>query len=184
MKSSSHIVKHSKFLSLILRHRPKLIGIELGAEGWVEVDDLLSKIEASGRKMSRELLNEVVEKNNKKRFAFSEDGKRIRASQGHSVTIELGYEPIEPPELLFHGTAVHNLPAIRKTGLIKRKRHHVHLSKEETTATQVGGRHGTPVILIVKSGEMHQAGHAFFCSENGVWLTEAVPPQFIEFPDD
>lgn len=182
MKNPSDLIKHSKFLSLVLRHRPKLIGIELGEEGWVEVEELLQKITAFGREMDRDLLNEVVEKNNKQRYAFSEDGKRIRASQGHSVKIELGYEPVEPPEFLFHGTAVQHLSAIQRIGLIKRKRHHVHLSKEAETATQVGGRHGTPVILIVKSLEMHQAGHAFFCSENGVWLTESVPPHFIEFP--
>ena len=150
----------------------------------MEVEVLLEKVRAAGHKIDRPLLEEVVATNNKKRFAFSDDGLRIRASQGHSVEIELGYAPVTPPEWLFHGTATRHLAAIRQAGLIKGKRHHVHLSREETTAVQVGGRHGVAVVLRVRAGEMHAAGHAFYCSENGVWLTDAVPADFLVFPTD
>ena len=182
MSNSATIAHLSKFLSLILRHRPEVAGLELDPQGWVEVDVLLEKVRAAGHKMDRALLDTVVATNNKKRFAFSEDVLRIRASQGHSVSIELGYEPVRPPEWLFHGTATRHLAAIRTAGLIKGKRHHVHLSRDEATALQVGGRHGKAIVLRVRAGEMHAAGHAFFCSENGVWLTDAAPPEYLEFP--
>lgn len=182
MAKSDPIVRLSKFLSLLLRHRPEVAGLELDPQGWVEVDVLLEKVRAAGHNMDRALLETVVATNNKKRFAFSEDGLRIRASQGHSVAIELGYAPVTPPEWLFHGTATRHLSAIREAGLIKGKRHHVHLSREEKTAVQVGGRHGVAVVLRVRAGEMHAAGHVFYCSENGVWLTDAVPPEYLEFP--
>lgn len=174
----------SKFMSLVLRHRPEVIGIELDEQGWVAIDRLLAACAAHGRALSRADLNDVVMHNNKQRFAISADGQRIRASQGHSVAINLGYEPAEPPEMLYHGTAVQSLPSIRREGLLKGKRHHVHLSADEVTATAVGQRHGKPVVLTVKAGEMARAGFLFFLSANGVWLTETVPYLYIDEPTD
>lgn len=174
----------SKFLSLILRHKPEVAGIELDEQGWVEIDVLLAACAAHGRALSRADLDYVVANNNKQRFAVSDDGLRIRANQGHSVAVDLGYEAVEPPELLYHGTAVQNLPSIRRQGLVKGKRHHVHLSADEATATAVGQRHGKPVVLTVKAGEMAQAGFLFFLSANGVWLKETVPYLYIDEPTD
>jgi len=179
MKSEKELKVKSKFLSLVLRHRPKLIGIILDQNGWVSVDTLLGKLDAFGNPMSLEELNEVVENNNKKRFAFSEDGEKIRANQGHSVNVDLGYEPASPPEFLFHGTAKQYLDNILKEGIKKRKRHHVHLSAEEATAKSVGSRHGSPVILKIPAASMAEAGMKFYLSDNGVWLTDFVDPKYI-----
>jgi uncharacterized protein (TIGR02452 family) len=176
--------KTSKFLSLVLRHSPEQIGIQLDASGWVEVEELLSALTRHGAPISRADLEEVVATNEKKRFAFSEDGLRIRASQGHSVEVALGYIPQSPPERLFHGTATRFLPSIRAEGLIKGERHHVHLSADADTAHKVGQRHGRPATLTVQAHAMKDAGHAFFLSENGVWLTEHVPVKYLEFPVD
>ncbi|MBX3131291.1 MAG: RNA 2'-phosphotransferase [Polyangiaceae bacterium] len=172
----------SKFLSLVLRHEPGLIGLALDADGWVDVDELLARCNAHGRALSRESLLEIVRTNSKQRFALSADGARIRASQGHSVRVELGYPPAVPPELLFHGTVAANLEAILARGLHKMARHHVHLSADEATARAVGARRGRPVVLRVASGRMHAHGMAFYVSDNGVWLTDAVPPEYLESP--
>jgi putative RNA 2'-phosphotransferase len=175
-------IRTSKFLSLVLRHEPEKIGLTLDAAGWVEVEQLLAGLRAHGKGISRAELEEVVATNEKKRFAFSEDGTRIRANQGHSVEVSLGYTPQTPPDQLYHGTATRFLGSIGADGLRKGERHHVHLSADTETATKVGQRHGRPAILIVNAGAMHAAGHAFFISENGVWLVEHVPVEFIEFP--
>ncbi|GIK54547.1 MAG: RNA 2'-phosphotransferase [Chloroflexi bacterium] len=172
----------SKFLSLILRHKPEVVSIELDEQGWVAIDMLLAACAAHGRTLSRAELDYVVANNNKQRFAISDDGMRIRANQGHSVAVDLAYEVAEPPELLYHGTTVSNLPSIRRQGLVKGKRHHVHLSADVATATAVGRRHGKPVVLTVKAGEMARAGFLFFLSANGVWLTETVPYLYIDEP--
>ncbi|MEM6261545.1 MAG: RNA 2'-phosphotransferase [Bacteroidota bacterium] len=169
----------SKFLSMVLRHRPETIGLTLDNQGWADVDELVQKAGESGRNITPEMLDHVVENNNKKRFAFNEDKTRIRASQGHSINIDLGYEPAVPPEVLFHGTAQKFVGSIFAQGLQKRKRHHVHLSADKATALTVGGRHGSPVIFEVQAGEMHRQGHKFFVSANGVWLTEEVPVAFL-----
>lgn len=174
----------SKRLSLVLRHQPDLIGIALDEQGWVEINTLLTAFSKKFFPLALEELQHVVENNNKKRFAFSDDKKLIRASQGHSIEIKLDYDPIEPPPTLYHGTAEKYVSSIQKQGLLKRKRHHVHLSADEATAKNVGSRHGKPVILIVKSTEMYKAGMEFFKSENGVWLTDHVPVEFIEFPGE
>jgi putative RNA 2'-phosphotransferase len=173
-------VKISKFLSLILRHEPGKIGVTLDAQGWIEVDVLLAAMVRHRRPLSRRELEDVVENNDKKRFAFSADGLRIRANQGHSTEVDLALEPRTPPERLFHGTVEKFLDAIFAEGLKKGARHHVHLSPDLETAKRVGQRRGKPVILSVATGEMHRAGHVFFLSENGVWLTDHVPPQFLE----
>ena len=143
---------------------------------------LLEAMGRHGTKVSREELEHVVATNSKKRFALSEDGRRIRASQGHSVAVDLGLVPQAPPEMLFHGTADRFLEGIRRTGLEKQSRQHVHLSATAETATSVGQRHGRPVVLRIRAGEMHRAGMRFYLSANGVWLTEALPKDYIEFP--
>ena len=163
----------SKFLSLVLRHRPDAVGVELDESGWVDVAILLERCETHGRAISREMLDEVVATSPKQRFAYSPDGRRIRANQGHSVDVELGYDPTEPPEE----------PAIRKDGLLKMRRHHVHLSPDRETAANVGQRRGKPIILVVQAGRMARAGHDFYLSANGVWLTDHVPPEFVELPE-
>ena len=168
--------KISKRLSYILRHAPESVGLKLDENGWASVHDLMSKF---GSPLSIEALKEVVETNEKKRFAFNDDSTRIRASQCHSIEVDLAYQPTTPPEFLFHGTATRFLDSIKTEGLLKGSRHHVHLSLDEVTARKVGARHGSPVILTLKSKEMYEAGYVFYVSENDVWLTEHVPTQFI-----
>jgi putative RNA 2'-phosphotransferase len=174
----------SKFLSFVLRHEPAAIGIELDRAGWVDVDLLLRGCADKGRPLSRAELEEIVATSPKQRFAFSEDGSRIRANQGHTTSVELGYEAAAPPPVLFHGTVREVLAAIRDKGLQRMERHYVHLSPDEATARAVGGRRGKPVILCIDAGAMHAAGHVFFRTPNGVWLTNAVPSEFISAWDD
>jgi len=177
-------IRTSKFLSLILRHEPQQVGITLDEAGWVGVQELLDAVNRHGVKLTLDELKYVVDTNTKKRFAFSEDGQRIRASQGHSVEVDLQYSPQTPPEILYHGTATRFLDSIRKDGLKSMARHDVHLSAETKMTIQVGGRHGKPVLLTIRAGDMHRAGHVFKCSANGVWLVSQVPPEFIEFPGE
>lgn len=172
----------SKFLSFVLRHKPDAIGLELDANGWAVLTELVEKAGAHGKRLTKELVETIVATSPKQRFAISEDGLRIRASQGHSIVVELGYEPKPPPEVLFHGTVASKLASIRSTGLERMDRHHVHLSHDVATARTVGMRRGTPVVLQIAAGRMHREGHSFFVSANGVWLTERVPPEYIEFP--
>lgn len=169
----------SKSLSYVLRHRPDSVGLELEAGGWIRVESLLDAFRKAGKTLSAEILQQVVADNDKQRFEFSDDGLRIRARQGHSVDVELGYEPAIPPSVLYHGTATRNLDSIFAQGLLKGRRHHVHLSTNKETMIQVAMRHGKPVLLIVQSQQMHTAGHEFFITGNNVWLTEHVPPRFI-----
>jgi putative RNA 2'-phosphotransferase len=176
-------VKDSKFLSGVLRHDPGKIGITLDAAGWVDVEALLAALKRRGRRMDRVRLDFVVEHNNKKRFEYDESGTRIRASQGHSVPVELGYEPTVPPETLYHGTATRSLDSIFAEGLVPGGRHHVHLSMDVETATKVGSRHGKPAVLLVAAARMHADGQAFFRSTNGVWLTGHVAPEYLSFAD-
>lgn len=173
----------SKFLSLILRHQPESIGLTLDAEGWADFGELIRLASARGTPLTRELVAEVVASSDKQRFALSDDGARIRASQGHSVKIDLGLEPQVPPPQLFHGTASRFVDSIRDGGLTPAARQHVHLSSTLATAVAVGTRHGKPVVLTVQSGDMHREGMAFYLSENGVWLTDAVPVRYISFPE-
>lgn len=170
----------SRFLSYVLRHRPDAIGLRLDAQGWVALDELLAALAAHGRPTRRDELVEIVRSSDKQRFALRDD--RIRASQGHSVPVDLGLVPQEPPQVLYHGTVARALASIRREGLIKGSRTHVHLSADRETALKVGARRGQPVLLRVSAAAMHTAGHAFFCSDNGVWLVEAVPPRFLTFP--
>jgi|SRR6185437_4613487 len=176
-------IKTSKFLSLILRHEPERVGLKLDKSGWTNVDELLQAVNRHGKALTLDELKHVVTTNNKKRFAFSEDGRRIRANQGHSIEVDLQYPPQTPPEILYHGTASRFLDDIRRDGLKKMGRHDVHLSAETKVTLQVGGRHGKPVLLVIRAGDMHRSGHVFRCSANGVWLVNEVPPEFIGFPD-
>jgi len=169
----------SKFLSLILRHDPSKIDLTLDPQGWVRVEDLLVKIPKKFG-LTAERLKELVAMNDKQRFAFSEDGQRIRASQGHSAQVDLALPPIEPPEMLFHGTATRFLDSILAEGLKPGSRQHVHLSLDEETARKVGQRHGKPVILTLPALDLHRGGRQFYCSENGVWLTHHVPAGFLK----
>ncbi len=178
------IVRASKFMSLVLRHRPDKIGLSLDANGWARIDDLIRCSELADISLSRDLIHEVVATNDKKRFVLSDDGQRIRAAQGHSVTVDLDLPRQEPPTYLFHGTATRFVASIREKGLLHGNRHHVHLSSEEETGITVGQRHGTPVVLVIRAGAMWENGIAFFRSENGVWLTEYVAPEYIQFPDN
>jgi putative RNA 2'-phosphotransferase len=176
---SKDLKSQSKFLSYVLRHAPDSIGLTLDEGGWVDVAVLLEKAAAAGKPIARAVLEEIVATSDKKRFTLSEDGTRIRAAQGHSVEVALGLEPVVPPETLYHGTATRFLGSIRAEGLKPGSRQQVHLSADEVTARAVGTRHGKPAILRVAAGNMHRAGHAFYRADNGVWLTDAVPPQFL-----
>ncbi len=173
----------SKFLSLVLRHEPEAIGIVLNGAGWANVATLIAQSRLHGTMIDRDMLEEVVATSAKRRFAFSEDGLQIRANQGHSLEVDLGYEAAIPPSLLYHGTVAQFVPLIRDQGIEKMQRHHVHLSPDRETAEAVGKRRGKPVILVVAAQEMHDAGYEFFMSANGVWLTNTVPPQFVRIPE-
>lgn len=175
-------VKISRFISKVLRHRPDSIGLKLDTQGWAEVDELLRKAEFSGVAVSREELLFIVENNDKARFALSEDGKRIRAVQGHSVPVDLKLPTKKPPPVLYHGTVSKFLASIRKQGLLPGTRRDVHLSADEETAKVVGARRGVPVVLVIDTYPMVQDRFQFRCSENGVWLIEKVPPRYIAFP--
>lgn len=174
-------VKASKFLSLILRHEPERVGLKLDIAGWASVDELLKAVNEHGVSLTIDELRHVVATNDKKRFVFSDDGLKIRANQGHSVEVDLQYNPEVPPEFLFHGTPEKFVESIRASGLNKGERHDVHLSPDAATATKVGQRRGMPVVLKIRAGDMHRAGHAFRRSANNVWLVEHVPAEFIEF---
>jgi len=177
------LVQTSKFLSYVLRHRPDEIGLELDRAGWVAIDELLRCADQAGHPLTSETLHEVVRSNDKQRFAISEDGLKIRASQGHSIDVDLGLDPREPPARLYHGTASRHLGSIRAEGLVPRDRRYVHLSLDIPTATAVGSRHGSPVVLTVDAARMHADGHRFFLSRNGIWMTVGVPVAYLEIPD-
>ena len=183
--NDERLVKVSKYLSKHLRHQPERLGLTLAPGGWVGVEELLAACAAHRTRLTRTELNEVVAKNSKQRFSFDETGAQIRANQGHSVEVDLELAPSEPPDVLYHGTGHRAVDVIKREGLHRMTRHHVHLSRDIQTARQVGGRHGRPVIFTVDAASMRTAGHVFFCSDNGVWLTDAVPPEFLsEAPDD
>lgn len=175
------LISTSEFLSLVLRHHPEKIGNTLDEQGWGEIEDLLAAANRSGRNLTRQLLERVVRENDKQRFAVSSDGTRIRANQGHSVEVDLGLQPIQPPSMLYHGTVARFLNSIRVLGLERGSRQYVHLSPDVETARKVGQRRGRPVILVVESGQMWQDGHTFSQAKNGVWLTNAVPAEHLRF---
>ncbi|MET1411819.1 RNA 2'-phosphotransferase [Roseibium sp. HPY-6] len=170
-----NITKISKQLSYWLRHCPQDAGLVLSETGWANVDAVLKALSDKGVSCDAEKLGNVVALNDKQRFEFSEDGASIRARQGHSVKIDLELTPVSPPDLLFHGTAERFLSSILREGLKPMKRHHVHLSDTVETALNVGKRHGEPVVLLIDAAKMSVAGHQFYKTENGVWLTSSVP---------
>ena len=176
---STDPVRLSKFLSYVLRHRPDSIGLALDPQGWANIAELIGMGNAAGTRFSREDLLHVVETSDKKRFSVSPDGLRIRAAQGHSASVELGLPPQEPPEVLYHGTATRFVQSILAEGLTPQDRRHVHLSLDEATAHRVGERHGKPVIVRVEARRMHTKGFTFYLADNGVWLTDRVPPEFL-----
>lgn len=177
--NNSRLVKISKYLSKHLRHQPERIGIKLAPGGWVVVDELLEACKKFSFPINRHELEEVVANNDKKRFSFNETSTLIRANQGHSVEIDLQLEQTKPPEVLYHGTGHGAVEAILRKGICKMSRHHVHLSQDIATAKTVGARHGRPIVFAVDSAAMNEAGYAFYCSENKVWLVDNVPPEYL-----
>jgi len=169
----------SKFLSLVLRHQPKLIGLVLDENGWADTTELIRLSATKQVHFTKMELQEIVATNDKKRFAFNNDESKIRASQGHSIVIDLALRATEPPAFLYHGTAEKNREIILSDGIRKMNRQHVHLSDNKTTATNVGSRHGKPFVFTVLAGQMFQDGILFYLSENGVWLTDYVDAIYI-----
>ena len=176
------LVRLSKFISLVLRHHPERIGIELDKTGWVAVEELLSALAEHGRPTSRREIERINRESKKQRFEFSEDGRLIRATYGHSIDVCPNYDPVRPPDRLYHGTVRRCLPGIRHRGLSPQERQYVHLSTDRNTALQVGARHGRAILLQVRAREMHEAGHEFYHADEGVWLTEHVPPDYLILP--
>lgn len=172
----------SKFISLILRHRPEVIGITLDEHGWAEVDALIGGIKKT-RPFDMEMLEEIVRTDNKQRYSFNEDKTLIRANQGHSIPVDVELEAAVPPEFLWHGTGEKYVESIDRMGLIPKSRLYVHLSGDHETAVKVGSRHGRPAVYRVRSGQMAADGYVFYRSVNGVWLTKRVPGEYLEKPE-
>lgn len=175
---SQDLKKTSKFLSFILRHQPDDIGLTLDSQGWASITELIEKAKPKAS-LTKDLIKEVVASSDKQRFALSSDGLYIRANQGHSIKVDLGLTPQKPPPVLYHGTASRFVDSIKQEGLKAGQRHHVHLSVDVATATAVGQRYGSPVILKVDAGNMFKQGYTFFLSDNSVWLTKHVPVQYL-----
>lgn len=169
----------SRFLSLILRHQPEVIGLSLDEHGWASVPELIEGISQT-RDFDQTMLEEIVRTDAKQRYAFNEDKTLIRANQGHSILVDVELEQKEPPNILYHGTGEKYSGSIDQQGLLPKSRIYVHLSNNEKTAIQVGQRHGRPILYKVLSGQMHKDGYVFYLSKNGVWLTKAVPAAYLE----
>lgn len=180
MNENRRLVTVSKFLSKHLRHAPEALGLTLQPGGWARVDDVLAASQKVGFAISYDELLECVETNDKQRFSFDDTGDLVRANQGHSVPVDLQLEEKEPPEILYHGTVERFLASIFAEGLKKGKRHHVHMSKDVSTARKVGARRGQPVVLQIAAARMHVQGFKFYLSANAVWLTNAVPAEFLQ----
>ena len=171
----------SRHLSYVLRHNPSSIGLDLQPGGWVQVTDLLKALAEHGKKMTRNDLLALVEADAKGRYTMTNG--RIRAAQGHSIDVDLGLDPARPPTRLFHGTSPAALREIRRSGLRRGSRRHVHLSVDAQTATTVGARRGTPVVVVVEAGRAHDDGVVFYLAENGVWLTDSLEVRYLVFPE-
>lgn len=176
--------KLSVFISLVLRHKPDAAGIQLDVHGWANVEELISGINSTGRKIDMKVLEEIVASDEKGRYSFNEDKSLIRANQGHSIPVDVDLKEQEPPEFLYHGTAERFLEDIQSEGLRPMSRLYVHLSKDKETAIKVGKRHGKPVILQVHSGELFRDGNKFYLSENGIWLIQSVPTRYFEIMEE
>ena len=172
------LTKASRFISLILRHKPWVAGIDLDEHGWADVEELIQGVRKK-YPLDRQILEEIVRTDNKQRYSFNDDKTKIRANQGHSIAVDVELPVVTPPEILYHGTGEKYAAAIEREGLVPKSRLYVHLSGDVTTAENVGRRHGRPVIFCVHSGDMHRKGHVFYRSVNGVWLTKRVEPQFL-----
>ena len=174
-------LSYGKFLSLVLRHKPETIGLILDPQGWADIDSLLSGCRKKGLELDRKTLERITEADDKQRFQFSTDGLKLRACQGHSVPVDLEFEPMVPPDKLYHGTTERFLASILKKGLVKGRRLYVHLSQDVETARKVGSRRGPASILEIRSRDMHHSGLRFYLTANGVWLTDHVPAQYLKF---
>lgn len=175
----SDLKSTSKYISLILRHKPEVIGITLDDHGWADTQALIEGVNRT-HPLTMELLEEIVRTDEKQRYSFNADKSRIRANQGHSIPIDADHAETEPPETLYHGTGEKSVASIEREGLRPMSRLYVHLSPDTETARSVGSRHGKPVIFIVLAGEMHRSGYRFYRSANGVWLTKEVPVRFLK----
>ena len=175
--------KISKFLSFVLRHNPESIGLKLDDNGWAETEDLLKKMNDRGFNVTADVLNHIVATNSKQRFSFNENKTKIRASQGHSINVELNLKAATPPEYLYHGTGEKFVSSILANGLQKRERQQVHLSKDRETAIEVGQRHGKPRVFIVEATHMCSEGFLFYLSDNNIWLTDHVPAQYLRLSE-
>lgn len=171
--------KVSRFISLILRHKPETIGISLDEHGWANVDELI-KGTSNVYPITIDILEKIVETDDKQRYSFNDDHTLIRANQGHSIPVDVELEELEPPEYLYHGSGTKYLDSIWKEGLVSKSRLYVHLSGSVETATEVGKRHGNPVVFRVLSGNMYRLGYKFYKSKNGVWMVDKVPVRFLE----
>lgn len=178
-----NLIKISRFLSLVLRHHPEIIDLHIDSHGWAEVEELLLKMKKK-YPISREILEEIVRTDNKNRYSFDEERRRIRANQGHSISVDVELEEREPPKFLYHGTGAKYVTSISQQGLLPMSRLFVHLSEEKKTAREVGKRHGNPVIYRVRSGDMGKKGYRFYLSVNHVWLTKEVPADFLSLMDE
>lgn len=175
----SDLVRLSKFISLILRHKPETIDLRLDEHGWANVEELLLGINNSGRYIDQEILEEIVATNNKQRFQYNEDRTKIRANQGHTINVDVELVEQTPPLYLYHGTAIKYLDKIKQSGIKKMKRLYVHLSKDVETAIKVGSRHGKPIVLKLDTKSMCQDGYKFYCSNNGVWLCDDIDYKYV-----
>ena len=169
----------SKYIALILRHKPEAIGITLDEHGWANVDELIAGVNKT-QPLTMALLDEIVRTDDKQRFSFNEDKTKIRANQGHSIPVDVELEELEPPEYLWHGTGEKYCESIEQNGLIAKTRLYVHLSKDMETAVKVGTRHGRPIVYRVCSGQMYRDGYRFFRSVNGIWLIKYVPAVYLQ----
>ncbi len=179
-KISNNKTQLSKFLALLLRHKPHTIGLTLDKNGWARVEELICLINKQGQHtINFEILCEIVENDDKQRFAFNDDKSLVRTSQGHSIAVDVELKECCPPDILYHGTATKYEENIDKDGLISKNRLYVHLSADMDTAKKVGARHGQVLIYEVDCNKMKKEGFKFFISENNVWLTKNVPVRFL-----
>jgi putative RNA 2'-phosphotransferase len=181
IKSNDSYIRISKFLSLLLRHSPATIHLNMDKNGWVTIQEIIDNAKKFKKMdLTIDTIKTVVETNDKQRFIISDDGKRIRANQGHSIQVDLELENKIPPDFLYHGTASRFIDSIMKDGLKPMRSQYVHLSMNEETALKVGKRHGTPVVLRIDTKKMHEDGYKFYLSENKIWLAEKVPREYIK----